>query len=108
MRNEDLYYWEGEKPPPLAVRWEDDNGVLITSISGATLVAKAKIASAAETSIDMTNNDDGTMTIDFDTSTSDFVLTGEKDGIMRVDIKVTDAPLEWYLPRFSIPVKKRA
>jgi hypothetical protein len=107
LRHEHIYYWEGEKPPPLEVRYEDDDGDLITTISGATLTAKASIDGAAETSIDMTNNNDGTMTINWDTTTSDFALAGDQDGTMTIDILVEDAPRSWYLPRFSIPVKKR-
>jgi len=107
MRTDDLYYWEGEKPPPLTVNYEDDNGVLITTISGATLSAKTSIDGATEVAVGATNNDDGTLTIDWPTGTSAFVLAGTADGIMMVDIEVTQAPLVWFLPRFSIPVKKR-
>jgi hypothetical protein len=107
MRHEHLYYWEGEKPPPLTVRYEDEDGDLITTIAGATLTAKTSIDGAANNDVDMTNNNDGTMTIDWDNSTSDFVLAGDQDGTMVIDILVEDAPLSWYLPRFSIPVKKR-
>jgi hypothetical protein len=107
MRNEDLYYWEGEKPPPLTIRYEDDDGNLDDTIAGATLTAKTKIDQANEVDVTMTNNDDGTATIDWPTGTSVFVLAGEKDGVMRVDIEVADSPLAWFLPRFSFPVKKR-
>lgn len=107
MRHSELYYWSGEKPPPLEIGYYDDDDNLITSISGAGLSAKTKIDSAAEVAITMTNNDDGTMTIDFPTGTSAFVLAADKDGVMRVDVEVTQSPLVWYLPRFSIPVKKR-
>jgi len=107
LRNEDLYYWEGEKPPPLLIRYEDDNGELITTISGATLTAKTSIDGAAEVDVDMTNNDDGTATIDWPTGTSVFALAGDKNGIMRIDVEVADSPLEWFLPRFAVPVKKR-
>ena len=107
MRNENLYYWEGEKPPPLTIRYEDDDGNLVTTISGATLSAKTSIDGATEVSVTMTNNDDGTATIDWPTGTSAFVLAGEKDGIMRIDVQVVDSPNEWFLPRFSIPIKKR-
>lgn len=107
MISKDLYYWEGEKPPPLTVRYEDDDGELITSIAGATLTAKTAIDAAAEVNVSMTNNDDGTMTIDWPTGTSVFVLAADRDGIMRVDINIVDSPLDYFLTRFSLPVRKR-
>lgn len=107
MRHDDLYYWEGEKPPPLTVRYEDKNNVLITTIPTAALRAQTKIDAAAEKNINMTNNGDGSMTIDWNTTTSDFVLAGTRDGIMRIDIEVTQGATVWHLPRFSVPVKKR-
>ena len=107
-RQADLYYWEGEKPPALNIRYEDNNGVLITTISGATLAAKCKIDAQSEFSETMTNNDDGTMTIDWNTTTSRFDLdTSTIDGIIRIDVEVTQGSNVWFLPRFSLPVKKR-
>lgn len=109
MRNEDLIYWEGEKPPPLAVRWEDQNGNLITTISGAVLAAKTKIDEEAEVSVPMTNNDDGTMTINWP-ATSVFIIPaagGRETATMRIDIEVTQGALVWFLPRFTVPILKR-
>ncbi len=107
MRNEELYYWEGEKPPALPVRYEDDDGNLVTTIAGATLTAKTSIDGADEVDVAMTNNDDGTATINWPTGTSVFVLTRNKDGTMRIDIEVVDGSYEWFLPRFTLPVKRR-
>jgi len=100
---EDLYYYTGEKPPPLPCRYEDDDGVLITSIAGTVLAAKCSIDGAAETSVTCTNNDNGTFTIDWNTTTSDFTVAGS----MKIDVLVTDSPREWYMNRFSIPVRER-
>ena len=101
----DLYYYVGEKPPALPCRYEDDDGNLITSISGKTLEAKVLIdrVDTAERTVSCSNNDDGTFTIDWGTTTSDF--TGS--GIMRVDILVTDSPRSWYMDRFTIEIRER-
>lgn len=99
----EMYYYVGEKPPALPCRYEDDKGNLITSIEGATLTAKCKIDEAAETSVTCTNADDGTFTIDWSTVTSDFTAAGA----MRIDILVAVGAYEWYLTRFSIPIKTR-
>jgi len=103
----DLYFWEGEKPPATTVRYVDRNGALITTIASAGLSALTKIDSATEVTVAMTNNDDGTMTINWPTGTSTFALTGAKDGVMRIDIEVTQGANVWFLPRFAVPVRKR-
>lgn len=109
-RHADLYYYEGEKPPPTPVKYEDLNGSLIASISGAALSGKVKIDEESEITIDMTNNDDGTMTLDWDTGTSQFIIPASNDGdaVMRIDIEVTQGAAVWFLPRWSVPVRKRA
>jgi len=102
-----MYYWVGEKPPPLPCRYEDDDGTLITSISGASLTAKILIdrVESVERDVDCTNNDDGTFTIDWAIGADPSSFTGE--GIMRVDVEVDDGTRVWYMPRFTIPVKER-
>jgi len=104
-----LFYYHGEKPPPLPCQYVDQAGDLITSISGATLTAKISVDEATESDVTCTNNDDGTFTIDWDTVTSDFALaTGINLGSMRVDIEVDQGGgIVWYMPRFSIPIKRR-
>lgn len=106
----DLFYYVGEKPPPLPCRYEDDDGNLITSIAGNTLKALCTCDKDAtgEQEIACTNNGDGTFTIDWPTGTSAFALdTGEEEGSMKVDIRVTDTPRQWFMDRFSFPVKAR-
>jgi hypothetical protein len=108
MRLNELYFWEGEKPPPTTIRYEDEDGTLIP-ISGATMVAKAKIDNESETDITMTNNGDGTATIDWSLVTSDFILpAGRARSTMRIDIEVTDGSEVYFLPRFSVPVLSRS
>ena len=108
VRSDGIFYWEGEKPRPLTIRYVDENGDLDASIAGATLVAKTKIDEAAEADVTMTNNGDGTATIDWPTGTSVFVVTsGRSESFMRIDIQVTESPKVWFMDRFQIPVKKR-
>ena len=104
-----LYYLHGETPPALPCRYEDKEGDLITSISGATIAAKISIDGATEASVSCTNNDDGTFDIDWPTGTSAFALaTGVDLGTMRVDIEVDQGGgIVWYMPRFSLPIKRR-
>lgn len=99
----DLYYFVGEKPPPLLCRYETKEGVLITSIAGATLAARCKLDSGVEFDVACTNTGDGTFTINWGTGTSSFVAKGA----LRVDVKVVAGSYEWYMPRFSIPIKER-
>lgn len=106
-RTADLYFWEGEKPPATTVRYEDDDGNLITTIAGAAFSAKTSIDGAADVAVICTDGADGTLTIDWPTGASVFVLTGTIDGTMRIDIEVTQGANVWYLPRFAVPVKKR-
>ena len=107
MSHADIYFWEGEKPQPTTIRYVDRNGKLITTIAGATFVAKTKIDEATEVDVTCTDGGDGTLTIDWPTGTSVFILAGAIDGVMRIDIEVTQAPNVWFLPRFAIPVRKR-
>ncbi len=106
-RHADLYFWEGEKPPATTIRYEDEDGNLITTIAGAGFSAKTKIDEASEVAVTCTDGGDGTLTIDWPTGTSTFVLTGTKDGRIRIDIEVTQGSNVWFLPRFAVPVKKR-
>jgi hypothetical protein len=106
-RHADLYFWEGEKPPPTTVRYEDADGNLITSIAGATFSAKTSIDGAAEVAVTCTDGGDGTLTIDWPTGTSTFVLAGTKDGTIRILVEVTQGANVWFLPMFAVPVKKR-
>ena len=107
-RHADLYFWEGEKPPATTVRYEDEDGNLITSIAGATFSAKTSIDGAADVAVTCTDGGDGTLTIDWPTGKSTFDLgTSTKDGTIRIDIEVTQGANVWYLPRFAVPVKKR-
>ena len=104
------YYYVGEYPPALTCRYLDENNVLDTSIANATLTALVLIDSetGSERSVSCTNNDDGTFTIDWETT-----LTNDSDfpssGMMRVDVKVepSGGAGRWYMDRFSIPVKDR-
>ena len=108
MRNEDLYYYDGEKPPPLTIRYEDKNGNLIATIAGATFSAKTQIDEESEVAVACTDLGDGTLTIDWPTDTSVFIVpTPRERSNMRVDIEVTQGPTIWFLPRFTIPVIKR-
>ena len=106
---EGLYYWTGEKPPPLPWRYEDEANDLISSISGATITAKCKTDDGSEADVACTNTGDGSGTIDWDTSTSDFALAaGVTEGRMRIDLEVDEGGgVVWHLPRFSIPVLSR-
>jgi len=108
---EGLYYWHGEKPPPLPFEYVNEQGDLITSISGATLTAKTSIDGAAEADVDCTNDGDGTGTIDWPTGgdASAFALAdGVNEGVMRIDIEVDEGTgTVWYLPRFTLPILRR-
>lgn len=102
-------YFVGEYPPALACEYVDKDGVLDTSISGATLTALVLVDDGTDTerTLTCTNDDDGNFTIDFETNTgndSDFPVAG----VMRVDVKVVPSSGGlWYMPRFSIPVISR-
>jgi len=98
-----LYYYVGETPPALPFRHEDEDGVLISSISGATITAKCKVDDNEEFDVSCTNSDDGTGTIDWSDSDSDF----DNAGVMKIDLEVDDGSLVWFMPRFSIPIKNR-
>ena len=102
MTPPNLYYYVGEKPPALPCRYETKEGVLITSISGATLTAKCKLDSATEFDVTCTNPGDGTFTINWGTGTSSFAAKGS----LRVRVKVVSGSYTWYMPAFSIPVKE--
>lgn len=104
---ENLFYWAGEKPTPFPCRYEDENGVLITSIAGATLTALCKIdtETGAEVAVTCTNAGDGTFTVNWAKGASASTFT--KAGTMRVDVKVVQGDYIWYMDRFSIPIKER-
>lgn len=100
----DLFYHVGEKPPPLPTNYENDDGVLIASIAGATLVAKCYNDGDVTTGVfdvACTNNGDGTFTIDWGTGDSDF----REVGTMEIHVEVTDAPKVWRMLPFSISVR---
>lgn len=103
---EGLYYFVGETPPPLPWQYENRAGDLITSISGATITGKFWIDGTAKDDITCTNDDDGTGSIDWDTSTSDFVLAeGQERGIGKLRLKVDEGGgIVWYLGEGSFPI----
>ena len=99
----ELFYYVGEKPPALPWRYEDKDGTLIATISGADIVAKCKVDENDEFDVTCTNTGDGTGTVDWATGTSSF----EHAGIMKIDMEIDDGTRVWFMPRFSIPVKTR-
>lgn len=103
MKPSDLFYYVGEKPPPLPCRYEDEDGTLITSISGATLTAKCKVDENTEFDVTCTNSGTGEFTIDWDTATSSFAHAG----MMKIDIEVAASPRLWFMPRFQIEILTR-
>lgn len=106
-RHGDLYFYEGEKPPPTPWRYQDENGNLITTgLSGATIVAKTSIDGAANVDVTCTNTGDGTGTIVWPTGTSRFILAGTIDGTIKIRLEVSNAPEVWSLPMTSVPVRK--
>ena len=109
MRAEELFFYVGEKPAPTVCTYEDEEGDLIADISGATLVAKISIDGATEVEVPCTNNGDGSFTIDWPTGTSVFILDADRDsGTMTIDIEVSQSPLEYYLDRDTVKIKRRA
>jgi len=98
-----LYYYIGETPPALPWRYEDEDGTLISSITGATITAKCKVDDNAEFDVICTNTGDGSGTIDWDTTTSEFA----HEGVMQIDMEVDDGTRVWFMMRFSIPIKTR-
>ena len=98
---EGLHFVYGEKPAPTSCRYETKDGVLITDISGATLVAITSLNGAAAVNVSCTNNDDGTFTIDWPTDTSTFSATG----VIRIRIRVTDSPNVWYMDDFEVLIE---
>lgn len=103
-RQQDLYFWEGEKPPPTSWEYYDKDDNLV-SFAG-TVIAKTSIDGATNVDVPATNNADGTGTFDWPTGTSVFVLAGSIGGVMKIRLEVTDAPKVWSLPVFSVPIKK--
>lgn len=103
----DLYFWDGEKPPATTVRYVDRNGVLITTIVGATFSAKTRIDKGSEVAVTCTDGGDGTLTIDWPASSIFTVTAGRERSVMRIDIEVTQGALVWFLPRFAVPIIKR-
>ena len=103
-RQRDLYFYEGEKPPPTSWEYQDEDGNLIPFAG--TVVAKTSIDGAANADVPATNNADGTGTFDWPTGTSVFVLAGTIGGVMKIRIEVTDSPKVWSLPTMAIPIKK--
>ena len=98
-----LFYYVGEKPPKLPWNYEDEDGTLINSISGATITAKCKVDDNDEFEVTCTNSDDGSGTLDWATDTSSFAHAG----VMQIDLEVDDSTRVWFMPRFSITIKTR-
>lgn len=96
-------YYVGEKPPPTTVRYEDENGDLISSISGATITAITSINGAANVIVSCSNNGDGTFTIDWPSGADDSVFT--EAGTMKIQFNIVHGDYDYYLkPAISIPV----
>ena len=98
---EGFHFIYGEKPEPTTCRYEDADGVLVTSIAGKTLAAVTSLNDATAVVVTCTNNDDGTYTIDWPTDTSTFSATG----MISIRVRVTDTPKVWYMDKFKISVE---
>lgn len=88
-------FYVGEKPPPTTCRYEDENGDLITSISGATITAKTSINGGSVVDVSCSNNDDGTFTIDWPAGASDSVFA--EAGTMKIKILIEQTDYSYYL-----------
>ena len=98
---EGFHFVYGAKPAATTCRYEDDDGVLITGISGATLVAVTSLNAAVAVNVTCTNNDDGTFTIDWPTDTSTFSALG----MISIRVQVTDGSYVWYMDKFEVSVE---
>ena len=98
---EGLHFVYGEKPAATTCRYETKDGVLITDIAGATLVAITSLNEATAVNVTCTNNDDGTFTIDWPTDTSTFSATG----MISIRVRVTDGSYVWYMDKFEVSVE---
>ena len=102
----ELYYYVGEKPPALPCRYEDKDGVLDASISGATLTAKCSIDGGTEFDVACDNTaGDGTFTIGWAVGVTASSFAAE--GTMRIDVEVDDTVRVWYMPRFTLAIRDR-
>jgi hypothetical protein len=101
-------YYVGEKPKPMPVTFTK-GGEVDASFPAATLVAKLSIDGAAETNIAMTNNGDGTATINWPTATSAFALADpdKTEGTGSVDVEATDGAYVWFPASFTFPIVSR-
>lgn len=103
-----LFYYVGELPPPLTIEFINGDGNLDTSLAGAGMSAKTKIDTEAEVAVTMTNNGDGTGTVDWPNPTSRFIdPDGASEPTITIDIEITQAPLVWFWPRITIPIRRR-
>jgi len=106
--HQEIFYFEGEKPKALTIRFIDDAGALDTSFSAATLIAKFSIDGVAQADVAMTNNADGTGTVNWPTGTSPFtVAVGKAESTGSVDVQATQGANVWFPTSFTFPIVKR-
>ena len=99
------YFYVGEKPPATPCSYVDENGDLITSLAGATEVAKTSINGAADVNVSCTDGADGTFTIDWPNGVSDSAFTAA--GTMRIRIWVTHGDLAFFLkPELMVEIRE--
>jgi hypothetical protein len=108
QHHQELFYFEGEKPKALTTRFIDDAGALDITFSAATLVAKFSIDGAAQPDVAMTNNANGTGTINWPTGTSPFVVAaGKTESTGSIDVQATQGANVWFPTSFTFPIVKR-
>lgn len=99
------YYYVGEKPPGTPCSYVDENGDLISSLGGATEVAKTSINSAADVNVSCTDGGDGSFTIDWPKGASASAFTAV--GTMRIRIWVTQGDYAYFLkPELIVEIRE--